>query len=253
MQLLPQVREALGLLEKKKTREKEGRFVVEGERLVLEAEQYIDYVLYSMELPAVKTLRNKGLPAYKVSKKEFELLTSVETPQGILAVARKPDHSLKKILSVSDPLLIGCIKIQDPGNLGTIIRSADAAGATAVLLSKGTVELYNQKVVRSTMGSLFHLPVVEFGEAIIGLKELKSKGIKLVAADLSGKKNYWQADLSGPTAILIGNEAAGLSGDILKICDETVKIPMPGKAESLNAAMSATLVMYEALRQRTNG
>ncbi|MFA4966603.1 MAG: RNA methyltransferase [Candidatus Margulisiibacteriota bacterium] len=253
MQLLPQVKEVLGLIEKKRIREKDGRFVVEGEHLALEAGENIDYILYSSELPAVKILKAKGIPAYKVSKRDFELLTSVETPQGILAVARKPEHLIGDVLSASDPLIVYCIGIQDPGNLGTIIRSADAAAASAVLLSKGTVELYNQKVIRSTMGSLFHLPVIEFGEAEKGVKELKARGIKLIAADLSGKSNYWQAKLSGPVAILIGNEGAGLPPEILSMCDEVVKIPMPGKSESLNAAMSATLILYEALRQRTYG
>jgi len=249
MQLIPQAREVLNLLEKKKAREKEKRFVVEGEHLVYEAAENIIYVLYSAELPAVAWAKKKGIPAYKVSKKVFELLTSVETPQGVLAVVEKPEYSLKDILAKTDPLIILCIGIQDPGNLGTIIRSADAVSAAGVLLSKGTVDLYNQKVIRSTMGSLFHLPVVEAGEVKEIIKEFKDKGIKLVAADAEGK-NYWQSVLSGPSAILIGNEGAGLPDEILKQCDETVKIPMPGKAESLNAAMAASLIMYEALRQR---
>jgi len=249
MQLIPQAREALNLLEKKKAREKEKRFVVEGEHLVYEAAEDIIYVLYSAELPAAAWAKKKGIPAYKVSKKVFELLTSVETPQGVLAVVKKPEYSLNDVLANANPLIVLCVGIQDPGNLGTIIRSADAVSAAGVLLSKGTVDLYNQKVIRSTMGSLFHLPVVEAGEVKEIIKEFKDKGIKLVAADAEGK-NYWQSVLSGPSAILIGNEGAGLPDEILKQCDETVKIPMPGKAESLNAAMAASLIMYEALRQR---
>ena len=249
MQLIPQARKVLNLLEKKKAREKEKRFVVEGERLVYEAAENIVYILYSAELPAVGWARKKGILAYKISKKVFELLTSVETPQGVVAVVKKPEYSIKNVLAKSNPLLILCVGIQDPGNLGTIIRSADAVSASGVLLSRGTVELYNQKVIRSTMGSLFHLPVVEIGKAEETMIDLKKRGIRLIAADLKGE-NYWESKLTGACAILIGNEGAGLPDEILKLCDETVKIPMPGRAESLNAAMAASLIMYEALRQR---
>ncbi len=210
----------------------------------------IVYLLYSAELPAVKWAKEKGISAYKISKKAFELLTSVETPQGVLAVVRKPKYFLGDILKSRNPLLVVCAGIQDPGNLGTIIRSADAAGASGILLSKGTVELYNQKVIRATMGSLFHVPILEIQETEKELKEIKARGIKLIAADSSGKKDHWASDFSGPTAVLIGNEGTGLPDEILKLCDEVVRVPMPGKAESLNAAMAASIILYEALRQR---
>jgi len=249
MQLIPQAREVLSLLEKKKARERENKFVVEGEHLVYEAAEHIDYIVHSAVLSVVSWAKKKGIPIYKVSKKVFEFITSVETPQGVLAVVKKPEYSLKDILARTNPLIILCAGIQDPGNLGTIIRSADAVSASGVLLSAGTAGLYNQKVIRSTMGSLFHVPVVEAGGVEEIIKELKSRGIKLVAADAKGK-NYWQSELTGPVAIVIGNEGAGLPDEILRLCDETVNIPMPGKAESLNAAMAATLILYEALRQR---
>jgi len=250
MELIPEARLALSLLEKRKTREKEGKFVVEGEKLIYEAGENLLYLLYERKLPVVAWAEGKGIPAYKVSKKVFALITSVETPQGVLAVVKKLEVGLKDALKGPDPLIIGCIEIQDPGNLGTIIRSADAAGAAGVLLSKGTVDLYNQKVIRSSMGSIFHLPIIEMGEAEEEAKKLKVKGLKLIAADPAGRKEYWAADYRGAAAILIGNEGAGLSNSVLKICDEVVNIPMPGKAESLNAAMAASIILYEALRQR---
>jgi TrmH family RNA methyltransferase len=250
MQLIPEARLALSLLEKRKVREKEGKFVVEGERLIREAQDRIHYLIYCEKLPIVGWAEGKGIPAYKVSRKVFELLTSVETPQGALAVVRKPEYPLKDVFRTRNPLVVYCIEIQDPGNLGAIIRSADAVGAAGVLLSKGTVDLYNQKVVRSTMGSLFHLPVLEAGTVEEGIKILKDQGIKLLATDPGSKKDYWEADFKGPTAVLVGNEGAGLAGSILNECDEVIKIPMPGKAESLNAALATSIILYEALRQR---
>jgi len=250
MELIPEARLALSLLEKRKIREKEGKFVVEGEHLVEEAGDKLIHLIYSADLPVVKKAASKGIPAFKVSKKIFGFLTSVETPQGVLAVVKKPEYALKIILKKPDPLIVFCVEIQDPGNLGAIIRSADAVGAAGVLLSKGTVDLYNQKVIRSSMGSIFHLPVLEVGEAGEEAEKLKAKGLKLIAADTSGKKNYWEAGYGGATAILVGNEGAGLPQNILGICDEVVKIPMPGRAESLNAAMAASIILYEALRQR---
>jgi len=250
MRLIPEARLALSLLEKRKVREKEGKFVVEGERLIKEAQDQIRFLIYCERLPIVNWAERQNIPVYKVSRKIFELLTSVETPQGVLAVVLKPEYHLRDVFKTRDPLLVYCAEIQDPGNLGAIIRSADAVGAAGVLLSKGTVDLYNQKVIRSTMGSLFHLPVVEAGRVEEGIKVLKDRGIRLMATDPESKKDYWEADFKGPTAILVGNEGAGLAGSILNECDEVIRIPMPGKAESLNAALATSIILYEALRQR---
>ena len=249
MQLIPEVKFALALLEKRKIRDKEGKFVVEGDHLVMEAGNRVEFVIYHKETPGVKWALGRKFPAYKVSQREFEKISQVVTPQGILAVVKKRQDPIESLFKAANPFVIFCDGIRDPGNLGTIIRGADAAGAAGVLLSSGCVELYNQKVIRSTQGSLFHLPILEVGPAETQIIKLKQKGLKVVAADAKGQA-YWSAGLSGPLAIVVGNEGAGLSDEVLAICDEVVSIPMPGKAESLNAAMAANILMYEVLRQR---
>lgn len=243
---IAEVRLALSLLKKKKASE----FVIEGERLIREANDLICFLLYAKESPLVKWVKDKNKKTIKISKQETELLSSVITTQGVIAVANKPEFDISDIYKKKNPLLVLCAGIQDPGNLGTIIRCADAACADAVLLSKGTVELYNQKVIRSTMGSIFHLPVIECQETEKVIKELKSKGIRVIAADASGKRNLWEENYKSPTAIVIGNEGAGIPDNILDLCDNVASVPILGKAESLNAAMTASIFLYEAVRQR---
>ena len=240
----PEVRLALGLLEKRKVREEEGAFVVEGEHLVEEAGDLVKFILFSRGQLPPKFSKQK---ACKVSPQEFAQLSSVETPAGIIAVVEKPEHTLADI---KPGVIVFCVGIQDPGNLGTIIRGADAAGATGVVLSRGTVDLYNQKVIRSTQGSLFHLPIVQVKDTAETIKQLKKQGIKIIATEGSGGKPHFKTDLSGPVVILIGNEGAGLPAGVKDLADEVVSIPMPGRAESLNAAMAATVILYEAVRQR---
>lgn len=136
--------------------------------------------------------------------------------------------------------------------MGTIIRTADAAGFTGIIVSQGCVDVYNPKVLRSTMGSIFHIPLFfsdNLGETI---QILKSKGTKIYAAHLKGTSNYFQLDMHNDTAIIIGNESKGISAEIAALADELVKIPMIGKAESLNASVAAALLMYESVRQRIN-
>ncbi len=144
------------LLEKRRARHKEHRFVVEGPHLVEEAGELIDFIIYSERLPILEKLKQNGVDCCKVSREQFADISEVETPQGILAVVKEKRFELRDVLN---GLVVFCIGVQDPGNLGTIIRTADAVGASGVILSRGTVDLYNSKVIRSTMGSLFHLPI----------------------------------------------------------------------------------------------
>jgi len=243
------------LLEKRRARQKEKCFVVEGPHLVEEAGDRIKYLVYSENLPMVRDLQAKGIPAYKISRQQFKELSSVETPQGVLAVVQEPEYQLRDILNEGkmkkEVLIVCCFGVQDPGNLGTIIRSADAFGAGGVILSKGTVDLYNPKVIRATMGSLFHLPIVRIEDEKETLLYLKEKNVKIVATEVKAQKDISMVDLKGPVAILMGNEAAGLSQEVIELADEVVKIPMLGRAESLNVGVSTAVVLYEALRQRT--
>ena len=238
------------LLEKRNARSKEQRFVVEGPHLIEEAGDKINFIVYCEKLPVVEKLEEEGVPSYKVSKEQFAELSDVETPQGVLGVVRQFDYQFRDLIKEDKTLIVFCVGVQDPGNLGTIIRSADAFGASGVILSKGTVDLYNPKVVRSTMGAIFHLPIFLTEDDKETIKHLKQKNVKIFATDASAKKDCFAADLKGAAAVLVGNEGAGLPEDIIDLADEIIKIPMPGKAESLNVGVSTAIVLYEALRQR---
>lgn len=241
------------LLEKRKARRKEERFVVEGPHLVEEADNSIDFVVYAENLPLIAKLKEQGVNCLKVSKKQFAEISEVETPQWILAVVKQKKHELAELLTSQNPLLVICVGVQDPGNLGTIIRTADAVGAAGVILSRGTVDLYNGKTIRSTMGSLFHLPIIEVADLDKTFEVLKKGNIRLIAADIGGDKDHYSADLGWPAAIVVGNEGAGLAQAVLDQADEIVRIPIVGQAESLNVGISTAVMLYEALRQRIHG
>ena len=167
-----------------------------------------------------------------------------------MAVVKKKKFTLSKDILKNSSLLLGLDNIRDPGNLGTMIRTADAAGADGVLLSNGCVELFNLKVIRSTMGSVFHLPVIEnldFSEVIPDLKE---DGFKIIVSEVHEGKDYTEVDYPEKTCIVIGNEASGISKEILNLADERIKIPIFGKAESLNASVAAGILLYEKVRNK---
>jgi TrmH family RNA methyltransferase len=152
-----------------------------------------------------------------------------------------------------DAFVVVCDRVQDPGNLGSIVRVADAAGAHAVLISAASCDLYNPKTVRTTMGSLFHLPVIQGGRALELIRWIRSKGITVAAASQHGDLAYSHVDTRGAICWVMGNEAKGLSREALEACDVVVRIPMPGRAESLNVAAAASILMYEVVRQRMAG
>jgi TrmH family RNA methyltransferase len=239
------------LLEKRSARRKEGKFVIEGPHLIEEAGDKLNFIVYCEKLPIVKKLEDEGVPAYKVSKEQFAELSGVEAPQGVLGVVREFGYQFRDVLKADKTLIVFCVGVQDPGNLGTIIRSADAFGASGIILSKGTVDLYNPKVARSTMGSLFHLPIITTEDEKETIGHLKEKNVKIVATEASAKLNCFNSDLKGPTAFLIGNEGAGLSKEMIGLADESVSIPMVGKSESLNAGVSVSVLLYEASRQKS--
>lgn len=180
----------------------------------------------------------------------FAAVCDTENPQGVLAVCKKPAWDRQAVFAGKAPFFLLAEEMNDPGNLGTVIRTADACGADAVFLSKGSVDLYNPKVLRATMGSLFHVPVFQ-GEDLAGLSaELHRQQIPLYAAHLEGTGYPYDLDLCAPCAFLIGNEARGLSAEAAGRCDRWVKIPMLGQAESLNASVAAGVLLYEVVRQR---
>lgn len=158
-------------------------------------------------------------------------------------------YDINKIIK-KDGFYVIAEEMNDPGNLGTVIRTAHAAGADGVILSKGSVDLYNPKVLRSTMGSVFKIPVIQNADLAQVTDLMKRSGISIYAAHLKGKKLLYELDLKNGCAFMLGNEARGLSDKAADMCDELVKIPMPGNAESLNASVAAAVLIYEMVRQR---
>lgn len=241
-------------------RREEGKFLVEGMRFVGEALASgwtVELVGYSPEVaecPRGRALleiaEKRYIPLLMLEINLIRELADTETPQGILAVVRRQERRIDEIRRFKgNPLLVVVDGVQDPGNLGTIIRTADAAGACGVYLLKGTVDVYNPKALRATMGSIFHLPVIQdlLPEQMEHL--LVRSGIKLITGDPYSDLPVYKADLTVPCAVVAGSEARGstlaLDGDGVRVC-----IPMPGRAESLNVAVAAAIILYEALRQR---
>jgi len=182
----------------------------------------------------------------------FDSAVATETPQGVAALARAPSFTLDDVLRPHHPLVVVLSGIQDPGNLGTVLRSAEAFGASGVLLGEGTVSPFNAKAVRASAGSVFRVPavVVKVEEAIARLRQA---GLRLVATSSHGGTPADQADLAGPVAFFIGNEGSGLPRELISQMDETVVVPHSGQVESLNAAVAASVLLYEAARRRRTG
>lgn len=254
-----QVKHVISLLSKAKERKKNNEYVVEGIRMVSEVPADLLVKIYMSERfqnnnsEYVKELvKKQGISDNSieiVADNVFDRMSQTQTPQGIMAVVRMKDNSISDMLS-GNPLLILVENLQDPGNLGTILRMGEGAGVTGVIMSPNTVDIYNPKTIRSTMGSIFRVPFIyvqDFGEAV---SECQKSGVKVYAAHLEGKNTYLGENYSTPTAFLIGNEGNGLTDDITKQADTLIRIPMQGEVESLNAAIACTILTYEAVRQR---
>ena len=238
----------------KKNRDKEGLFIAEGLRFIREIPKNWEVLAYTVS-NAFAAENNLSLYEEKaevlcLTDALFAAVCDTENPQGILAVCKKLDWDADAVLAKKTPFLLLAEELNDPGNLGTVIRTADACGADAVFLSKGSVDLYNPKVLRATMGSLFHVPVFQNIDLHALSEKMQAKQIPLYAAHLKGDRYPYALPLQAACAFLIGNEARGLSEDAAALCDAWVKIPMPGQAESLNASVAAGVLLYEVVRQR---
>lgn len=242
---------------KAKERRDAGIFLTEGPKLFEEApiedvkEVYVtgNALEEARRQPALnRKLERTGWEV--VSDDVFARMSDTRTPQGILCVVRRPVYEPERLFDGPAPLLVLLEDIQDPGNLGTIVRTGEGAGITGVIITKGTVDLFHPKTVRATMGSIFRVPYlcVEGLEEIIGT--LHERGVSTYAAHLDGKRYYDGFSYQGGTAFLIGNEAGGLRRETAGLAQHYLKIPMEGKLESLNAGVAASLLMYEAHRQR---
>ena len=258
------IKHLVELQSKSRTRNKEKLFVIEGVKMFLEAENnlikevYIDEVTYtkmeesSKETPSthlgdafkkLNELKSRGTFVETVSTDVFKKASDTQTPQGILAVVKMMRYTLKDIMGGN---ILVLEDIQDPGNLGTMVRTAEGAGVSGILMSKGTVDIFNPKTIRSTMGSLYRVPFCYTDDLKASINELKKSGVTVYAAHLKGTKFYDEIDYSGKSAFLIGNEGNGLSDEIANEADTYLKIPMEGKLESLNASIAAALLMYRA-------
>ena len=234
------IKNVMQLNQKAKARREQGLFVAEGRKMFLEApENWVFQVFVSEKYP------------YEIVKDSvFRQMCDTKTPQGILTVLKLPSWSEEEVLAGENPLVMVLEDLQDPGNAGTIFRTGEGAGVSGVFLTKTCVDITNPKVIRSTMGSVYRMPFL-YVEDVVSLKaELEQKGIRTFAAHLKGKNSYDQEDYQGGTAFLIGNEGNGLTEEAAEAADCLIRIPMCGKVESLNAAMAAGILMYEAARQR---
>ncbi len=252
----PKIQWVRSLLSQSHKRREEGAFVVEGMRLVEEAffsGWGARLLLYTQEFSAhghslLERFAAQNIPAEEVSPAIMKAVSDTETPQGILTVL--PVKSLP-LASEPDFLLI-VDGVRDPGNLGTILRTAAAAGAQGALLPPGSVDPFSPKVVRSGMGAHFKLPILQIAWEDIRTKFLQSKGrnLSVYLADASGGVEYFRADFRNPLVLLIGGEAQGPGQESRELATSRVHIPMPGHMESLNAAVAAAILMYEVVRQR---
>ncbi|WP_054958231.1 TrmH family RNA methyltransferase [Paenibacillus dakarensis] len=241
-------------LQEKKHRDKQNKYLIEGIHLVQEAllsGADIECIAYDYEQGIPFELRDlpdhSGVEWIGVTRAIIAKVSHTTTPQPVFAVVRKEKIAWSQL--DRNKLVVVLDGLQDPGNVGTIIRSADASGAGGVILGKGCADLYNPKTLRSTMGSLFHLPVVE-GDLTDILPQAREMGARLVTTSLDGQTTAFHYDFTGSCWIVIGSEGSGVSPEVAALVDDAIIIPMPGKAESLNAAMAASILMFEALRQR---
>jgi TrmH family RNA methyltransferase len=251
---------AVRALSKRSVRRESGTFLVEGPQAVREAlswghirGQVIS--LYSTEdaLRRLDFLAESIVPINIVDAEILNVMADTITPQGVIAICKLPHENLSSILNVADPKLIAILaNVRDPGNVGTVIRSADAAGADGVIISAESVDPYSPKAVRSSAGSLWHLPVIADADLRRTVAEISAHGFQIFAADAGGSVGLEEVEADGklqaPTAWLFGNEAWGLPEEVRALADVVVSLPIFGDAESLNLSMAATLALYSSAR-----
>lgn len=242
-------------LHNKKYRDSLKQYIIEGYKLLEEALKYHKLFYFVLLSEAalngaegealLKKCEEASIDVYFADSKLFTEISEMDTPQGALAVLYKQEQQLNTVLEGNSFNIVILDEVRDPGNVGTIIRSADAYGMNAVVLSKGCVDLYNGKTIRATMGSMFHIPVITDIEIIQMIKALRDKDTSVLGADPYSSISCIDTESYKRTAIVIGNEAKGLSAEVKAATTKNITIPMPGKAESLNAGIAAAILMYE--------
>ena len=243
------------LLERPAVRQRERAFVVEGPTLVgdaLDAGVLLEclFVAPRASSPVVARAVATGVPVFDLAPGVLERVADTVTPQAVMAVARAVDVDLDALAGAT--LLVVCVDVRDPGNLGTVLRSAEASGAGGIICCEGSVDVYNPKCVRASAGSLFHTRIVARGDPGKVLGTLGSWGLRRLGTRPEGGQPYHRADLTAPTALVLGNEAHGLPESVAGSLDGWLTIPMAGRAESLNVGMAAAVLCFEAARQRAS-
>ena len=243
-------------LKDKKYRDENNEYIVEGVKLVEEAVKenapikkiiICEDTTRTYEIPTNIMLEIARYECIYVTDKIFSSITQVTNPQGIMAIIEK--NIEKETIDFSQDIIVMLDDVQDPGNLGTILRTVDSIGLNQIIVSKGTADAFNPKVVRSTMGAIFRLKIIESENLAQTIREIRKHHYKLVVTSLQTENSIYDIDFN-KKIIVIGNEANGVSKEIQEMADEKVKIPMLGKTESLNASVAAGIVMYEYVRQK---
>lgn len=264
------IKHLITLRDKGRARNKEGLFLAEGLKMFEEApvgqlkEIYVSEVLWQELEKAtdenrtwkkLNECRKQGIFVEQLSEEVFKKVSDTQTPQGILFVMEQLSYNLEILVKQAlerqaeggrMPLFLLLEDIQDPGNLGTMIRTGEGAGVDGVIMSRGTVDIYNPKTIRSTMGSLYRVPFLYVEDLAAAITILQQNGIRVYAAHLEGKQYFDELSYEGGSAFLIGNEGNGLRRETADMADTYLKIPMEGKLESLNAAVAAALLLYQA-------
>ena len=248
----PQVKNLQQLKKKASARNEQDAFLVEGIKMFQEAPgERIQKLYVSKSLYDEKGAAFFGNSELEVlDDRVYASVSDTKTPQGVLCVMKQYHYSLDDLAGKKHPFIMILENLQDPGNLGTILRTAEGAGVDGVILSRTSVDIYNPKTIRATMGSIYRMPFLYVDQLEEILPELKRRGIRTYAAHLQGKNCYDEENYKEGTAFLIGNEGNGLTEGLSNCADVWIRIPMHGKLESLNAAVAASVLMYEVCRQR---
>ena len=257
----PKIKTLLELQEKSKARRREGLFVVEGARELLHCIS-TGYSVHSLfvcmdilsdeALNEIQTaLSGKTFGFFSIPKHIYEKVAYRGSTEGVIAELRCKSHSLEDLNMKENPLVVVLESVEKPGNLGAVLRSADASGVDAVIVCDPLTDMYNPNLIRSSIGAIFTVPIAtaKSDEAITWLKE---KGAKIYTAQLQNSEWYYDPDMKGATAIVMGTEATGLTNEWRNAADAHIKIPMLGRLDSLNVSVSAAILMYEAVRQRNS-
>ncbi len=244
-------------LYKRKHRDREGLYVIEGINLIEEAVKNgaalrSIFVRDDFEISALERItgdKEKDVPVYILSKALFDRTADTETPQGVAAVSEKPECSEERFFEETDNVIV-LDRLQDPGNIGTVIRTADAAGFAGAVIIKGTADMFSPKTVRAAAGSLYRVHLLFADSPEDAVERLREHGRRIICTSPYAEKLFYDADMAEKAALVIGNEANGVCTELQDAADVNVRLPMEGTIESLNAAVAAAVVMYEAVRQR---